>query len=151
MLGWLRMYEVANTIKGFVIYHFFQVHLFWLRSNKWWRLALNKGKSIDSVVRSVTYCQVQTRAIMAPGGGGVHPVILCGSRCRPVLQILTLFQTNKCYFPHPFSDQTSKIQLCWPNTNYLLDLVKRSVKFPFNSFAISEFISIITKTSKCSL
>ena len=24
--------------------------------------------------------------------------------CRPVLQILSLFQTKKCYFPHPFSD-----------------------------------------------
>ena len=29
--------------------------------------------------------------------------------CRPVLQILTLFQTKKCHFPHPFSVQTSKI------------------------------------------
>ena len=26
--------------------------------------------------------------------------------CRPVLQILTLFPTKKCHFPHPFSDQT---------------------------------------------
>ena len=26
----------------------------------------------------------------------------------PVLQILTLFQTQKCHFPQPFSDQTSK-------------------------------------------
>ena len=25
--------------------------------------------------------------------------------CYPVLQILTLFQTKKCNFPHPFSDQ----------------------------------------------
>ena len=29
--------------------------------------------------------------------------------CRPVFQILTLFPTKKCYFPHPSSDQTSKI------------------------------------------
>ena len=29
--------------------------------------------------------------------------------CRPVLQTLTLFQTKKCNFPHPFSDKTSKI------------------------------------------
>ena len=28
--------------------------------------------------------------------------------CHPVLQILTPFQ-NKCNFPHPFSDHTSKI------------------------------------------
>ena len=33
--------------------------------------------------------------------------------CRPVLQILTRFQTKKCHFPHPFSDQISKI-----HTNY---------------------------------
>ena len=29
--------------------------------------------------------------------------------CRPVLQILTLFQTKTCHFPHRFSDLTSKI------------------------------------------
>ena len=29
--------------------------------------------------------------------------------CRPVLQILTLFQKKKCHFPHPFSDLVSKI------------------------------------------
>ena len=29
--------------------------------------------------------------------------------CRPVLQILTLFQTKKCNLSHPFSNQTSKI------------------------------------------
>ena len=28
---------------------------------------------------------------------------------HPVLQILTLFQTKTCNFPHPFSDQTSNI------------------------------------------
>ena len=33
--------------------------------------------------------------------------------CRPVLQILTRFQTKKCNFPHPFSDQTSKIHTCF--------------------------------------
>ena len=36
---------------------------------------------------------------------------------RPVLQILTLFQTKKCHFPNSFSDQTSKIHTrfqTWP-------------------------------------
>ena len=33
---------------------------------------------------------------------------------RPVLQILTLFQTKKCNFPHPFSDKTSEIHACFP-------------------------------------
>ena len=31
--------------------------------------------------------------------------------CHPVLQILTLFQTKKCHFSHPFSDLTFKILL----------------------------------------
>ena len=29
--------------------------------------------------------------------------------CRPVLQILTLFQAKTCHFPHPFSDLASKV------------------------------------------
>ena len=37
--------------------------------------------------------------------------------CCSVLQILILFQTKKCHFPHPFSDPTSEIHtriLPWP-------------------------------------
>ena len=33
--------------------------------------------------------------------------------CRPVLQILTLFQTKTCYFPHLFSDLAFKIHTCF--------------------------------------
>ena len=44
--------------------------------------------------------------------------------CRAVPQILTLFQTKKCYFSHPFSDQTSKIHTrfqIWPlGRNYVI-------------------------------
>ena len=43
--------------------------------------------------------------------------ILGGGWCA-VLRILTLLQTKKCYFPHPFSDQISKIHThfrAWPN------------------------------------
>ena len=46
--------------------------------------------------------------------GGVLLGIL-GGAVRP--QILTLFQTKKCHFPHLFSDQTSKIHTpfqTWP-------------------------------------
>ena len=31
--------------------------------------------------------------------------------CSPVLQILTLFQTEKCHFPDPFSDLVFKQKL----------------------------------------
>ena len=44
------------------------------------------------------------------GGGG-------GGGGGAVRQILTLFQTDKCHFPHPFSDQTSKIHTRF-ETNY---------------------------------
>ena len=44
------------------------------------------------------------------GGGGCTPKNLgLGGMCGPVLQILTLFHTKRCHFPHPFSDLTSKI------------------------------------------
>ena len=33
--------------------------------------------------------------------------------CRPVLQILTLFQTKKCHFQHPFSDLAFRQKLCY--------------------------------------
>ena len=44
--------------------------------------------------------------------------------CRPVLQILNLFKTKKCNFPHLFLDQTSKIHTrfqTWPlGRNYVV-------------------------------
>ena len=44
--------------------------------------------------------------------------------CRPVLQILTVFQTKRCNFPDLFSDQTSKIHTrfqTWPlGRNYVI-------------------------------
>ena len=46
----------------------------------------------------------------AVGWGGCTPKNLgLGGMCGPVLQILTLFHTKRCHFPHPFSDLTSKI------------------------------------------
>ena len=44
-----------------------------------------------------------------PGGGGGYSWEFLIGVCCPVLQILTQFQTQKCNFLHPFSDQTSKI------------------------------------------
>ena len=41
-------------------------------------------------------------------GGGYSSEFVVGV-CRPVLQILTLFQTKTCHFPYPFSDLVSKI------------------------------------------
>ena len=58
------------------------------------------------------------------GRGGRHSWEFLVGLCSPVLQILTLFQTKRCNFPHPFSDQTSKIHARfqnWPlRRNYVI-------------------------------
>ena len=58
-----------------------------------------------------------------PGVGGDSWELLVGVCCL-VLQILTRFQTKKCSFPHPLSDQTSKIHTrfqAWPlGRNYVI-------------------------------
>ena len=63
--------------------------------------------------------------------------------CCPVLQILTLFQTKKCHFPHLFSDQTSKIHTrfqTWPlGRNYVCILSADKNNSP-NSFRIRIFL-----------
>ena len=46
------------------------------------------------------------------GGGGYSWEFLVGV-CRPVLQILTPFQTKISHFLHPFSDLASKIHSCF--------------------------------------
>ena len=70
--------------------------------------------------------------------------------CRPVLHLLTLFQTKKCVFPHPFSDQTSKIHThfqTWPlGRNYVsICLDYRAKKISSNAFRICIFL----KWAKC--
>ena len=60
---------------------------------------------------ALTYVHVKTfHSYVEPevGGGGYSWKFLVGV-CHPVLQILTLFQTTKYHFPHPFSDLVSKL------------------------------------------
>ena len=78
--------------------------------------------------------------------GGYSWELLVGV-CRPVLQILILFQTEKCYFSHPFSDQTSTIHTrfqIWPsgrNRNYVIILrLGRKQKNSSNPFGIRIFL-----------
>ena len=59
--------------------------------------------SYDST--TITRGLLQTRqALKVSRGGGGCPWQFLVGLCRPVLQILTRFQTKKCYSPHPFSD-----------------------------------------------
>ena len=81
--------------------------------------------------------------------GGYSREFLVGV-CRPVLHLLTLFQTKKCVFPHPFSDQTSKIHThfqTWPlGRNYVsICLDYRAKKISSNAFRICIFL----KWAKC--
>ena len=74
--------------------------------------------------------------------------------CRPVLQILTLFQIKKCYFQHPFSDQTSKIQTrfqTWPvgkQKNSANPLKIRTFLFLSYSFGIETINTFIHSRSR---
>ena len=59
--------------------------------------------------------------------------------CRPVLQILTLFQTKKCHFSHPFSDLASKIHHPFSDLafkNYvIITLIRTATKLEFAYFS----------------
>ena len=58
--------------------------------------------------------------------------------CRPVLQILTLFQTKHCNFPHPFSDLASKIHTRF---HVIITNIRRPTKRPLKMHF--EFIGIL--------
>ena len=49
--------------------------------------------------------------------------------CRPVLQILTQFQTKTCHFPQPFSDRASKIHTRF-QTRYKYNFQKSFTSVP---------------------
>ena len=49
--------------------------------------------------------------IMPGGGGGGYSCEFFARVCRPVLQILTLFQAKKCHFSHSYLDLVVK-KLC---------------------------------------
>ena len=69
-----------------------------------------------------------------PLGGGEYSWKFLMEVCHPVLQILILLQTKKCNFPHPFSDQTSKIR-----TRFLTSSLERKQKNSSNAFQIRIF------------
>ena len=52
-----------------------------------------------------------------PGGGALIGILGGRGVCRPVLQVLTLFQTQKCHFPHRLK--------AWPVRNYVTITVRR--------------------------
>ena len=65
-----------------------------------------------------------------PGGGGYSWEFLMV--CRPVLQIVTLFQIKKCNLPPLFSDQASRNHTCfqtWPLCYHYFDQSAKQKKF----------------------
>ena len=57
--------------------------------------------------------------------------------CRPVLQILSLFQTKQCYFPHPFSDLemvTKHNITCLHKTEIMSSLLRLKPQQTSNSY-----------------
>ena len=58
-------------------------------------------------VKKETFFLSPFKVKLNPGGrgGGGYSWKLLVRVCRPVLQILILFQTKRCHFPHPFLDK----------------------------------------------
>ena len=68
--------------------------------------------------------------------------------CRPVLQILSLFQTKKCYFPHPFSDLemvTKHNITCLHKTEIMSSLLRLKPQQTSNSYYTFFLISLQLK------
>jgi len=72
-------------------------------------------------------------------GGGYSWEFLVGV-CRPVLQILTIFQTKKCHFPHPFSNLFFRQKLCHHYLDYSAN--KKFLKSIPNSHISLSFLLI---------
>ena len=70
---------------------------------------------------AVIRCYLQGIGTTASPGGFSREFLV--GVCRPVLQKLTLFQTKKWYFPHPFSDLAFKIHTyfqTWSPRNFVV-------------------------------
>ena len=68
--------------------------------------------------------------------------------CHPVLQILTLFQTKKCYFPYPFSDLemvTKHNITCLHKTEIMSSLLRLKLHQTSNSYYTFFLISLELK------
>jgi len=88
-------------------------------------------------------------SVQSPGGGEYSWEFLVGL-CRLVIRILTLFQTKKCHFPHPFLDLevVTKHNICvYLDRNYVTTAEFRMPTKGFLSFFLSfSFIIEITNT-----
>ena len=57
---------------------------------------------------------------------------ILGGGVQLIFQILTLFQTKKCHFPHPFSDLAFRWKLCHTVITY----IRAQAKISSNAFRI---------------
>ena len=96
--------HTQGTLRNFIIQHSI------------WGYMLLVGVTISVKLfafRFVTFCGGKHRILSGlmsrpgGGGGGVYSWKFLVGVCHMVLKILTLFQTKKCHFPHPFSDLVS--------------------------------------------
>ena len=102
-----------------------------------WKTVNSKPPTISIWIVACTFSDNLSRngcifkGIIKPGGAYSQEFLV--GVCRPVLQILTLFQTKKCHFPNPFSDQASKLHTrfqTWAEImSSLLRLERKQKKF----------------------
>ena len=112
-----------------------------------WKTVNSKPPTITIGIVACTFSDnlsfsVSSKVSLSPGGGGYSQEFLVGV-CRPVLQILTLFQTKKCHFPNPFSDQASKLHTLFQTRAEIMSSLlrlEREQKNSSNPFRIRVFL-----------
>ena len=91
-------------------------------------------------------CICVEEASLKPGGYSWEFLV---GMCRQVLQILTLFQTKQCHFPHPFSDlalleiMSSLLRLERKRKNFSNAFRIRIFLFRFYSFGIERITTFV--------
>ena len=73
-------------------------------------LAATKGRGAERRLINIFFGGGGFRIMWRIPGGVIVGIL--GGGVQLVFQILTLFQTKKCHFPHPFSDLAFRSKLC---------------------------------------
>lgn len=96
-----------------------------------WRISIDQKMYTDIVKQVLRHSSKYYLLYKVTKPEGYSRESLMGV-CRPILQILTLFQTKKYHFLHPFLDLASKIHTLfqiYPIRNYvIINLIRTPAK-----------------------
>ena len=108
-------------------------------------LFMTKNESYESLLNLVGWRILWNTVVITRGGGTPgNSCWGCAARCSKCYIMLYIFQTKKCNFPYPFSDQASRIHTrfqTWPvDRNYIIITLTRAQKKNSSPFRIRMFL-----------